>query len=56
MLVARLKYFHVQASNVLALAQGGEADKAAQALGSGYRHASNQVVLMLKELKRGLGR
>jgi hypothetical protein len=55
-LVARHKYFHVQASNVLALAQSGEAEKAAQTLGSSYRHASNQVVLMLKELKRGLGR
>ena len=55
-LVARHNYFHVQASNVLALAQSGEAEKAAQTLGSSYRHASNQVVLMLKELKRGLGR
>lgn len=55
-LVARHQYFHQQASQVLALAQAGQADKATQTLGSSYRHASNQVVLMLKELKRGLGR
>lgn len=53
-LIARHKYFHVQASTVVALVQAGEKDKAAQTLGTGYRHASNQVVLLLKELKRGL--
>ena len=56
MLVARHKYFHVQASTVLALAQGGNPQKATQTLESSYRHASSQVVLLLKELKRGLGR
>jgi hypothetical protein len=55
-LVARHKYFHLQASTVVALAQAGEKDKAGQTLGSSYRHASNQVVLLLKELKRGLTR
>lgn len=54
LLVARHKYFHLQASTVVALAQAGDADKATQALTSSYRHASNQVVLLLKELKRGL--
>lgn len=53
-LVARHKYFHVQASSVVALVQASEKDKAAQMMDSSYRHASNQVVLMLKELKRGL--
>ena len=56
MLVARHKYFHLQASTVVALAQGGDKDKATQTLDSSYRHASSQVVLLLKELKRGLGR
>lgn len=55
MLVARHKYFHVQASTVVALAQADDKDKANQTLDSSYRHASNQVVLLLKELKRGLG-
>jgi hypothetical protein len=54
-LVARHKHFHMEASTVLSLAQAGELAKAEQKLGSGYRHASNQVVLLLKELKRGLG-
>jgi hypothetical protein len=55
-LVARHKYFHLQASNVVVLAQSGEKDKARQTLGSSYRYASNQVILLLKELKRGLSR
>jgi hypothetical protein len=55
-LVARHKYFHVQASTVVALAQVGEKDKARQTLAGSYRYASSQVVLLLKELKRGLGR
>lgn len=54
-LVARHKHFHMEASTVLSLAQSGEQTKAEQKLHSGYRHASNQVVLLLKELKRGLG-
>jgi len=53
-LVARHKHFHLEASTVLTLAQTGEKDKAEQRLNSGYRHASTQVVLLLKELKRGL--
>lgn len=55
-LVARHKYFHVQASNVVALTQAGNRKMAAHTLESAYRHASNQVVLLLKELKRSLGR
>jgi hypothetical protein len=55
-LIARHKYFHVQASTVVALAQAGDREKANQTLSSSYRHASNQVVLLLKDLKRGLGR
>jgi hypothetical protein len=55
-LIARHKFFHVQASTIVALAQAGDREKAAQSLDTGYRHASNQVVLLLKELKRGLER
>ena len=54
-LVARHKHFHLEASTVLQLAQSGEQAKAEQKLNAGYRHASNQVILLLKELKRGLG-
>lgn len=55
-LVARHKYFHLQASAIVALAQAGEKDKASQTLAGSYRYASSQVVLLLKELKRGLSR
>lgn len=55
MLMARHKYFHVQASTVVALAQADDKARATQVLDSSYRHASTQVVLLLKELKRGLG-
>ncbi len=55
-LVARHKHFHMEASAVLSLAQSGDQPRAEQKLQSGYRHASNQVVLLLKELKRSLGR
>ena len=55
MLLARHKYFHVQASTVVALAQADDKARATQVLDSSYRHASTQVVLLLKELKRGLG-
>ncbi len=55
-LVARHQHFHREASAVLVLAQSGDQPRAEQRLHSGYRHASTQVVLLLKELKRGLGR
>ncbi|QTD46919.1 CZB domain-containing protein [Ottowia testudinis] len=54
MLVARHKYFHVQASTVVAQAQSGDEESARQTLNGSYRQASNQVILLLKELKRGL--
>lgn len=54
-LVARHKYFHVQASTVVAMVQVNDKDQASKVLEGSYRHASNQVVLLLKELKRGLG-
>jgi hypothetical protein len=53
-LIARHRYFHVQASTVVAQAQGGDIEKARQTLGASYRQASSQVILLLKQLKRGL--
>jgi hypothetical protein len=41
---------------VVALAQADQKDKAMQTLDGSYRYASSQVVLLLKELKRGLGK
>lgn len=55
-LVARHKFFHLQASTVVALTQANDKDQATKTLEGSYRHASTQVILLLKELKRGLGR
>lgn len=54
-LVARHAYFHAQAAEVVELSQAGEYDRALRVFHGGYRHASNQVVLLLKQLKRSLG-
>lgn len=54
MLVARHKYFHALAAQVVTLSQSGEHEKARQLFQGGYRHAANQVALLLKELRRGL--
>lgn len=56
MLVARHRYFHEQAAAVVTSFQAGEHSNAVQLLNGRCRHASNQVLLLLKELKRGLGR
>ena len=56
MLVARHSYFHQQAAGVVTLFQAGDQQKAVQLLNGSCRHASNQVLFLLKELKRGLGR
>lgn len=53
MLVARHKYFHQQAATVVTLFQAGDQQQARRVLNSSCRHASNQVVLLLKELKSG---
>lgn len=55
-LIARHKNFHVQASTVAALAQSGDIENARQTMEAPYFHASHQVVLLLKQLKRGLKR
>ena len=54
LLVARYQYFHEQAATLVELAQQGEWDRAVQVLNGGYCYGSSQVVLLLKELKRGL--
>ncbi|BEU95345.1 CZB domain-containing protein [Acidovorax sp. DW039] len=56
MLVARHQYFHQQAAALVELMQAGDQPKALQLFNTSCRHASNQVLLLLKELKRGLGR
>lgn len=56
MLVARHKYFHLQAAEVVSRFQAGEQQRAVQLLNGSCRLASNQTLLLLKELKRGLGR
>lgn len=55
LLLVRHKYFHEQAATLVELAQQGEWDRAVQVLNGGYRYGSSQIVLLLKELKRGLG-
>lgn len=54
-LVARHRFFHQQAAAVLAEAQAGQRDQAERLMRTSYQHGSNQVVLLLKELRRGLG-
>lgn len=54
LLMARHQYFHEQAALLVELAQQGEWDKVVQVLNGGYRYGSSQVLLLLKELKRGL--
>ncbi len=56
MLVARHKYFHQQAAAVVTLFQAGDLQQSHRVLGSSCRHASNQVVLLLKELKNSAAR
>mgnify|MGYP003604889289 FL=1 len=56
MLVARHQYFHQQAAAVVDQMRAGDQPKALHLFNTSCRHASNQVLLLLKELKRGLGR
>lgn len=51
MLVARHKYFHQQAALVVSLFQEGDLQQSQRVLKTSCQHASNQVVLLLKELK-----
>ncbi len=54
MLLRRHRYFHQQAAMMVLHAEAGEGPLAEQAF-KGCQHASRQIVLLLKELKRGLG-
>jgi MarR-like DNA-binding transcriptional regulator SgrR of sgrS sRNA len=55
-LVARHQYFHLQAARMVQLHHAGEYEEALHLFHSSYRHASNQVALLLKELRRSLGK
>ena len=55
MLMRRNRFFHTQAAEMLTLLAAGDVRQAEQAFKS-CRHASTQVVLLLKELRRGLVR
>ncbi len=54
MLIARHKQFHLEASTVLATAQGGNMQAATTMLNGAYNHTSQQVVTLLQHLKQGL--
>lgn len=54
MLQRRHRYFHQQAAFVILHAEAGNSPAAEQAYKS-CQHASRQVVLLLRELQRGLG-
>lgn len=53
MLLRRHRYFHQQAAALITHAEAGETLRAEQAY-KASQHASRQVVLLLKELQRGL--
>lgn len=53
-LVSRHAYFHAQAALMVELTHAGDYNRALHVYRGSYRHASNQVVLLLKQLKRGL--
>lgn len=55
LLVSKHKYFHHQAAQVLGEAQAGRREEADRLLRTSFQHGSNQVLLLLKELRRGLG-
>jgi Chemoreceptor zinc-binding domain len=56
MLIARHKQFHLEASSILATAQGGDTASARVLLNGTYSHTSQQVVTLLQHLKNGLQR
>lgn len=53
MLAARHRYFHQQVAAAIRLHQAGEGAQARQIAKGGCAHASNQVVLLLKEFRKG---
>ncbi len=55
MLLVRNRYFHLKAAEYITLVEQGELQRAEQTFRQ-CEHASRQMVLLLKELKRGLVR
>jgi hypothetical protein len=54
LLIARHRYFHEQAAEMVQWAQQGEWDHVVAILNGGYRFASNQIVLRLKSIRQGV--
>ena len=54
LLMARHRYFHEQAAEMVQWAQQGEWDHVVAILNGRYRFASNQIVLLLKYIRQGV--
>lgn len=54
LLMARHRYFHEQAAEIVECAQRGDWDRVVFILNGSYRFASNQIVLLLKSIRQGL--
>ena len=54
LLMARHRYFHEQAAEMVQWAQQGEWDHVVAILNGRYRFASNQIVLLLKSIRQGV--
>ena len=54
LLIARHRYFHEQAAEMVQCAQQGEWDHVVAILNGRYRFASNQIVLLLKSIRQGV--
>ena len=54
LLMARLRYFHEQAAEMVQWAQQGEWDHVVAILNGRYRFASNQIVLLLTSIRQGV--
>ena len=54
MLLARHRYFHEQAAEIVELAQQGEWERVVAILNGGYRFASNQIVILLKSIRHSV--
>ena len=54
LLIARHRYFHEQAAELVQWAQQREWDHVVAVLNGRYRFASNQIVLLLKSIRQGV--
>lgn len=54
LLMARHRYFHEQAAEMVQWAQQGEWNHVVAILNGRYRFASNQIVLLLKSIRQGV--